>query len=492
MAGTVLLHERPEGRRLLDDAKQEKFGAVLVSKLDRLGRTLLVIVDAHDRLQETSVALRSGREPIDTSNPSGRLIFQMLASFAEYDRENIAERTQAGQRRAFFRGRQVGAIPYGYNIVAKDGAFEVVEEEASIVREIIANVAAGATLYSEAKRLNDEGVPSPGNRYRGKPRKHGAGWGHTTIREIVQQRAYAGTHVVKLGGGAEAIERTVPAVVDPALREKALDRLRENKRYAGGRRKRNYLLSGLIECVNRGWTYVGHATSHSKGAKRYYQYRCGTRVRVHDPRYRGYSCPQINAEWLESLVWQDVREFLQNPGEVLERVREQLDGGERAEALEQRLASLQKRLAAKHSERERAMRLYTRGLASEEETEVLLADLKNQADNLRLLISAAEGDLSAAEEDRLVARNTEAWLLTLRKNLAEVEQDTDEAFRKRRELVKLLIEKISADRDEDGRVRVDISYRFSPPGPSSASDGLDGVRDFLRSRQTLTPTRMKK
>jgi hypothetical protein len=123
---------------------------------------------------------------------------------------------------------------------------------------------------------------------------------------------------------------------------------------------------------------------------------------------------------------------------------------------------------------------------------VLLADLKNQADNLRLLISATEGDLSAAGEERLVARNTEAWLLTLRKNLAEVEQDTDEAFRKRRELVKLLIEKIGADRDQEGRLRVDISYRFSPPGPSFVSDGSDDVRDPLRSRQTLRPTRTKK
>jgi site-specific DNA recombinase len=152
ISGTIPLHERPEGKRLLEDAREGKFGAVLVSKLDRLGRTLLVIVDAHDKLQEAGggVALISGREPIDTSNPSGRLIFQMLASFAEYDRESIAERTQAGQRRAFFRGRQVGAIPYGYDIVEKDGAFVVVEEEARIVREIIARIAAGATLYSEA------------------------------------------------------------------------------------------------------------------------------------------------------------------------------------------------------------------------------------------------------------------------------------------------------------------------------------------------------
>jgi hypothetical protein len=237
---------------------------------------------------------------------------------------------------------------------------------------------------------------------------------------------------------------------------------------------------------------VGNATSHSKGGKRYYQYRCGTRGRVQDPRYRGYSCPQITAEWLESFVWQDVRGFLENPGEVLERVRGQLEGGERVEALEQRLASLRKRLAAKHSEQERAIRLHTRGLASKEEAEVLLADLKNQADNLRLLISATEAELSTVEENRLVARNTKAWLLTLRKNLVEVEQDSDETFCKRRELVKLLIEKISAGRGEDGRLKVDVSYRFSPPEPSSSAGSLDGVRDFFRSRHTLKPTRMKK
>src|SRR5215218_1822779 len=205
ISGTIPLHERPEGRRLLEDARAGKFTTVLVSKLDRLGRTLLVIVDAHDRLDAAGVSLRSGREPIDTSNPSGRLIFQMLASFAEYERETIRERTQAGQRRAFKNGRQMGAIPYGYDI-AQDNSFVVVEEEACIVRQIIANIAAGATLYSEAKRLNDEGEPSPGHRYRGKPRKHGTGWGHSTIRELIRQRAYVGTHEIRINGDSGATE----------------------------------------------------------------------------------------------------------------------------------------------------------------------------------------------------------------------------------------------------------------------------------------------
>src|SRR5215218_7567209 len=145
LSGTIPLHERPEGGRLLEDAKEGKFSTLLIYRLDRLGRSLLVIVDAHDRLQAFGVALKSATEPIDTSNPSGRLIFQMLASFAEFERESIRERTQAGLHRALRNGKFVGRLPYGYRASPKDGRLEVVEEEAEIVREIFANVVGGST-----------------------------------------------------------------------------------------------------------------------------------------------------------------------------------------------------------------------------------------------------------------------------------------------------------------------------------------------------------
>jgi len=217
VSGTIPLHERSEGRRLLEDAKVGKFDAVLVYKLDRLGRKLLVIVDAHDRLSEAGVSLRSAREPIDTSTASGRLIFQMLASFAEYDRENIAERTQAGQRRAFRNGKYVGRIPYGYRLDG-DERLEVVPEEAELVREIISNIAEGSTLYAEAKLLNGLGLPSPGIRYGKTERKPGRSWSATTIHNIVHQRAYSGVHQVTFKGDEKPIERPVAALVDRSSR----------------------------------------------------------------------------------------------------------------------------------------------------------------------------------------------------------------------------------------------------------------------------------
>jgi hypothetical protein len=155
-------------------------------------------------------------------------------------------------------------------------------------------------------------------------------------------------------------------------------------------------------------------------------------------------------------------------------VREQLEGDDQADELEERRESMEKRLASKQAERDRAMRLYMRELISEEEAEVLLADLKNQIGNLRLLRSSVEIDLSKIEESKLTAMTTEAWLVALRKNLSEVEQDTEEAFEKRRELVKLLVEKITADRDEDGRAKVDITYRFGPPAGEEVLVGVQG------------------
>jgi hypothetical protein len=56
------------------------------------------------------------------------------------------------------------------------------------------------------------------------------------------------------------------------------------------------------------------------------------------------------------------------------------------------------------------------------------------------------------------------WLLTLRERVSEIEEDTDEAVAKRCELVRLLVERINVDRDENGHTRVEITYRFAPPG----------------------------
>jgi site-specific DNA recombinase len=468
VSGTVPLLERPGGRRLIEDAKAGKFASAIVYKLDRVGRTLLVVVDAHDRLMEAGVALRSATEPIDTSTPAGRLIFQMLASFAEFERSTIAERSRHGLHRAFKGGAQPGRIPFGYDL-DEDGQFIVVEEEAAVVRAIITNVGAGSTLYSEAQRLNAEGVPSPGRKYRGKAREPGGKWTHTTVRKICARTAYNGTHTISTSKGP--IEREVPAIIKPGVQQRALETLAENKRYHSRPTDRKYLLRGLIRCGVCGLHYVGHP-AHCRGEKRYY-YTCSRKHREHYAK-SGERCssPYVQAGWIEDLVWQDVREFLQNPGEVLHRIRQQLEVDGATDDLEERHASLTKRLTQKQAEKKKYARLYAQELIDEGESETLLLDIKNQIENLRLLISSVEADIALKQEDQAVAKSAAAWLMALRKNLAEVEQDTDEAFKKRHDLAKLLVEGITVGRTEVGRTKVDITYRFGEP------PGAEGKRDY--------------
>jgi hypothetical protein len=115
-------------------------------------------------------------------------------------------------------------------------------------------------------------------------------------------------------------------------------------------------------------------------------------------------------------------------------------------------------------EKDRYIRLYAQGHMSEDELETYLADHKNQIANLRLLIEATETDLSQRHERVQVADMAVAWLNLLRERAEEIEEDTPEAFVKRQQLVRLLVDRIALHRGEDRRTTVVITYRFGPPG----------------------------
>jgi hypothetical protein len=292
-------------------------------------------------------------------------------------------------------------------------------------------------------------------------------WRIASVRGIIRQRAYSGVHEVKLSTG-EVVEQRVPAIVTPELRQQALAHLEEKRRYSGGRPRRKYLLRGLIQCADCGCTCVGR--THTARGRVYAYYKCNDDRASRAHRAPVHNGPFVNAQWLEETVWTDVRAFVENPGEVIERVRAQMERDEETAQLEERYADLAARLAEKHKERDRWLHLYAQGHILEEELEIHLADPRNLIDNLKLLLSSVENDLAAKREEVEVAESTEAWLLTLRERIAEVEEDTEEAFEKRRQLVKLLVAGITAGRDEDGQLDVRITYRFGPPEPVDEED----------------------
>lgn len=102
---------RPSLNRLMADASQRKFDAVLVWKLDRFGRSLRHLVNAIAELEALGVAFISLRDNVDLTTPSGRLMFQIIGAMAEFERALIQERVKAGLRNAKAKGQRLGRPP---------------------------------------------------------------------------------------------------------------------------------------------------------------------------------------------------------------------------------------------------------------------------------------------------------------------------------------------------------------------------------------------
>src|ERR1043166_6085435 len=101
--------DRPELHRLLDQLR--KRDVLVVWKLDRLSRSLRDVLTIMERLAEAEAGFRSLTEAIDTTTPAGRMLMQMVGSFAEFERAMIRERTQAGLLAARAGGRIGGRRP---------------------------------------------------------------------------------------------------------------------------------------------------------------------------------------------------------------------------------------------------------------------------------------------------------------------------------------------------------------------------------------------
>src|SRR6267143_1945145 len=99
---------RPALNRLMADASQRKFDAVLVWKLDRFGRSLRHLVNALAELEALGLSFISLRDNLDLSTPSGRLMFQIIGAMAEFERSLIQERVRAGLRNARIKGKMLG------------------------------------------------------------------------------------------------------------------------------------------------------------------------------------------------------------------------------------------------------------------------------------------------------------------------------------------------------------------------------------------------
>lgn len=97
---------RPSFNKLIEDMREFKFQGIVVTKLDRLGRSLQHLLSLIDEFNRKKIKFIAATQNIDTSTSMGNLQLQIMGAFAEYERNIISERTKEGLRRAIGVGKR--------------------------------------------------------------------------------------------------------------------------------------------------------------------------------------------------------------------------------------------------------------------------------------------------------------------------------------------------------------------------------------------------
>jgi DNA invertase Pin-like site-specific DNA recombinase len=108
ISGTKGRNGRPGLDSMLNDASRRKFDVVMAWAIDRLGRSLIDLLDTIQHLEACGVDLYLDQQAIDTTTPMGRLVFQITGAFAEFERTMIRQRIKAGLKRAVAQGVKLG------------------------------------------------------------------------------------------------------------------------------------------------------------------------------------------------------------------------------------------------------------------------------------------------------------------------------------------------------------------------------------------------
>jgi len=147
ISGAKSRDERPALDLLLKDATRRKFDMVMCWSIDRLGRSLQHLVEILNELQALKIDLYFQQQGMDTSTPSGRMIFSVFGAIGEFERNLIRERVLAGQQRAKANGVKLGR-PSKMNDGMRS-AVKLLREKGMGIKQIAKQLQIGVgTVYS--------------------------------------------------------------------------------------------------------------------------------------------------------------------------------------------------------------------------------------------------------------------------------------------------------------------------------------------------------
>lgn len=290
---------------MLFDAKQHKFEAVIIYDISRGARDVADWFNFRKDMSRLGIKVISATQNLgDINNPNDFLVELLSVGIGQHAVLDFRQKSIAGVAEKAKQGKFLGGVaPLGYDIA--DGEYIINPAEAAIVRQIFAWYADGKSYANIIDAL------------KGTKGKRGRPLGKNSLHSILTNERYIGIYtwnkrkikIFRKWAGGEANPKcvTIPGVIPPIIDNDTWEAVRkrmQTRPNAINKAKREYLLSGLIECAKCGAIYAGHTSTNKKGVE-YRSYICTGKSRT-----RTCDACNISADELESFVVQNLKMYL--------------------------------------------------------------------------------------------------------------------------------------------------------------------------------------
>ncbi len=363
---------RPEFRQMIRDSASRAFSYVIVYALDRFSRDRYDSAVHKHTLKENGVKVLSAMENI-TDDPTGVLMESVLEGFAEYYSKELSQKVRRGLMDNASRCMVVGWTPLGYRRGA-DGRYEIVEEEALLVREIFTRFANREPVSDISRDLNARGLKT----------KHGSAWGRTSYHTMLHDERYIGVY----NHMGNRVEGGVPAIIDKAL----FDRVQEvcvtkprpiNTPQRRRREAGTYLLTGKLYCGECKSAMIGVSGTSKTGSLHFY-YICKSRrdhhVECHKRNVKRDDIEERIAAQLKLMISQD---------SFVDWLADQVAKKSRSEDEFSEISILRDRLQAVRSKKDNTLKAIQAGIFTPSVKDMLL-QLEEEESEISAKLAIAE------------------------------------------------------------------------------------------------------
>jgi site-specific DNA recombinase len=279
---------RPALQELLEDIKQNKIDIILAYKIDRLTRSPKDFYQLIEIFEQNNVSFISITERFDTSTPAGRLLRNIMLTFAQFERELTSERTKDKLLERAKKGMWNGGNPpFGYG--KKDKKLIINKKEAEIVRLIFETYLETGSINELHDLLKAKNIKN----------KQGKNFSKEHLALILRNITYTG----KINYAGQIYQGIHQPIISQELF--GLTQKIHKRRIRKFRIYRDFLFGGLIKCKECGYTMSACFTNKHRNGKlnRYYYYRCTS---INKKGWQACSIGEVSAERIERYILENL------------------------------------------------------------------------------------------------------------------------------------------------------------------------------------------